>query len=156
MATTTIKEDKIEISELMKEVLADQFVLYAKARNYHWNVTGPYFFSLHDVFEKIYDELAEDIDSVAERIRALGSKSPGTLKEFLSLSTLHEEPGKYPDHVSMVQNIVNDFETITEKINSAASKMQNEYKDEVSASMFYGLAEKYQKTVWVLESFLEK
>lgn len=156
MSTEILNETKVEITELMKEVLADQFVLYTKARNYHWNVTGPHFYTLHNTFEKIYDELAEDIDSVAERIRALGSKAPGTMKEFLSISTLREEPGKYPDYLLMVQNIVNDFETVIVKSNSAASKMQNEYTDEVSASMFYGLVEKYQKTVWMLKSMLEK
>lgn len=156
MKTTVLNEAKVEISELMKEVLADQFVLYTKARNYHWNVTGPQFYGLHGAFEKIYDELAEDIDNVAERIRVLGSKSPGTLKEFLSLSSLQEEPGKYPDHLSMVQNIANDFETVIDKLNLAASKMQNEFNDEVSAGMFYSLVEKYQKTVWMLKSLLEK
>ena len=156
MKTTVLNEAKVEISELMKEILADEFVLYTKARNYHWNVTGPHFYGLHSAFEKIYDELAEDIDAVAERIRVLGSKAPGTLKEFLTLSTLNEEPGKYPDHLSMVQNIVNDFEIVIDKLNSAASKMQNEFSDEVSAGMFYGFVEKYQKTVWMLKSLLEK
>ncbi len=156
MKTTVLNEVKVEISELMKEILADEFVLYTKARNYHWNVTGPHFYGLHGAFEKIYDELAEDIDAIAERIRVLGSKTPGTLKEFLTLSTLNEEPGKYPDHLSMVQNIVNDFEIVIDKLNSAASKMQNEFSDEVSAGMFYGFVEKYQKTVWMLKSLLEK
>ncbi len=156
MKTTVLNEVKVEISELMKEILADEFVLYTKARNYHWNVTGPHFYGLHGAFEKIYDELAEDIDVIAERIRVLGSKTPGTLKEFLNLSTLNEEPGKYPDHLSMVQNIVNDFEIVIDKLNSAAYKMQNEFSDEVSAGMFYGFVEKYQKTVWMLKSLLEK
>jgi starvation-inducible DNA-binding protein len=140
----------------MKEVLADQFVLYTKARNYHWNVTGPQFFGLHAAFEKIYDELAEDIDNVAERIRVLGFKAPGTLAEFLSLTSLQEEPDKYPNHLDMVKTIVNDFESIIDKLYSTASKMQNEFKDEVSAGMFYSLVEKYQKTVWMLKSMLEK
>lgn len=149
-------ETKIEISELMKEILADQFILYTKARNYHWNVTGPHFYGFHAAFEKIYDELAEDIDAVAERIRVLGSKAPGTLKEFLSLSTLQEEPGKYSNHLSMVQNIVNDLDTVIEKLNSAAYKIQNDFNDEVTAGMFYSLIEKYEKTNWMLKSLLEK
>lgn len=156
MKTTVLSEAKVEISGLMKELLADQFVLYTKARNYHWNVTGPNFYGLHSAFEKIYDELAEDIDTLAERIRILGSKAPGTLKEFLTLSTLNEEPGKYPDHLSMVQNIVNDLEIVIDKSNTAASKIQNEFGDEVTAGMFYGFVEKYQKTDWMLKSLLEK
>lgn len=146
----------VEISELMKEVLADQFVLYVKARNYHWNVTGPQFYGLHSAFENIYVELAEDIDKVAERIRALGLKVPGTMQEFWELSTLEENAGNYPEYSAMVQIIINDFETIIEKLNSSAHKIQNPLNDEVSAGMFYGFMEKYQKKVWMLRSLLEK
>jgi starvation-inducible DNA-binding protein len=130
-------------------------IIRLAARNYHWNVTGPQFFVLHSEFEKNYDELADDIDNVAERIRTLGYKTPGTLKEFLSFSTLQEEPGKYPDQTAMVQNIVKDFETVIEKINSTAVKMQNEVHDEASAGMFYNMVEKYQKKLWMLKSLLE-
>ena len=79
-------EVKVEVAELLKPVLADQFVLYTKARNYHWNVTGNMFFALHEKFEELYDELANDIDEVAERIRTLGVYSPGSLNEFLKIS----------------------------------------------------------------------
>jgi len=145
-----------EISELMKEILADQFVLYVKARNYHWNVTGPQFYGLHAVFENIYDELAEDIDKVAERIRSLGMKAPGTMKEFWELSSLEEKPGNIPESSVMVQEILTDFETIIEAIKSSANKMQSSLNDEVSAGMLYGFMEKYQKMVWMMKSFLEK
>ena len=151
-----LNDTSIEIAELIKEVLADQFVLYTKARNYHWNVTGSQFYNLHSAFEKIYDELAEDIDSTAERIRTLGLKAPGTMQEFLNLSSLKEEPGKYPEASVMVQKIVSDFEAIIGKLDSSAHKMQNEFRDEVTAGMFYGLMEKYQKTVWMLTSLIEE
>ena len=147
---------KIEIAELIKEVLADQYVLYTKARNYHWNVTGPQFYNLHNEFEKIYDGLADDIDVVAERIRTLGLKAPGTMQEFLNLSSLKEEPGKYPQGSEMVQSVVDDFEVIIAKLDINGHKMQNEFNDEVSAGLFYGLIEKYQKTVWMLNSLLGK
>ena len=156
MKTEESSNPRDEISELMHKVLADQFVLYVKARNYHWNVTGPQFYALHGVFENIYDELADDIDKVAERIRSLGMKTPGTMKEFWELSSLEEKPGNYPESLTMVQEIANDFETIIEKFKSSAYKMQNSLDDDVSAGMLYGLMEKYQKTVWMLKSFLEK
>lgn len=156
MKTEGLNNPTIEISELLKEVLGDQFVLYVKARNYHWNVTGPQFYGLHTVFENIYDELADDIDKVAERIRSLGMKTPGTMKEFWELSSLEEKPGNYPGSMAMVQEIANDFVTIIEKLNSASLKMQSTVIDEVSADLFYGLIEKYQKTVWMMRSFLEK
>jgi starvation-inducible DNA-binding protein len=145
-----------QVADLLKTVLADHFLLYTKSRNYHWNVTGPNFYGLHAVFEKIYDELAEDLDAIAERIRALGFKAPGTLKEFLELSSIKEEPGKFPIQSVMAQNITKDLGTIIEKMKSAANKMQNDFKDEVTAGMFYSLIEKYQKTVWMLKSTVEQ
>ncbi len=156
MKTEESNNPDTEISELIQGVLADQFVLYVKARNYHWNVTGPQFYLLHGVFENIYDELADDIDKVAERIRSLGMNTPGTMKEFWELSSLEEKPGNYPESLMMVQEIATDFETIIEKLKSSANKMQSSLGDDVSAGMLYGLMEKYQKTVWMLNAFLEK
>jgi starvation-inducible DNA-binding protein len=156
MKTEESNNPKIESTEQMKQILADQFILYVKARNYHWNVTGPHFYGLHALFENIYDELADDIDKVAERIRSLGMNTPGTMKEFWELSSLEEKPGNYPESLMMVQEIATDFETIIEKLKSSANKMQSSLGDDVSAGMLYGLMEKYQKTVWMLNAFLEK
>jgi starvation-inducible DNA-binding protein len=150
--TTSNKQFNTQTADLLKSVLADQFLLYSKSRNYHWNITGPNFYGLHAAFEKIYDELAEDVDTIAERIRVLGLKAPGTLKEFLELSSIKEEPGKYPVQSAMVQNIINDFETLIEKMKSGSNKIQNDFKDDVTAGMFYSLIEKYQKTVWMLKA----
>jgi starvation-inducible DNA-binding protein len=150
--TTSNKQFNTQTADLLKSVLADQFLLYSKSRNYHWNVTGPNFYGLHAVFEKIYDELAEDVDSIAERIRAIGFKTPGTLKEFLELTSINEEPGEYPTQSAMVQNIINDFETLIEKMKSGSNKIQNDFKDDVTAGMLYSLIEKYQKTVWMLKA----
>ena len=150
--TTSNKQFNTQTADLLKSILADQFLLYSKSRNYHWNVTGPNFYGLHAVFEKIYDELAEDVDSIAERIRAIGFKTPGTLKEFLELTSINEEPGEYPAQSAMVQNIINDFETLIEKMKSGSNKIQNDFKDDVTAGMFYSLIEKYQKTVWMLKA----
>ena len=150
--TTSNKQFNTQTADLLKSVLADQFLLYSKSRNYHWNVTGPNFYGLHAVFEKIYNELAEDVDSIAERIRAIGFKTPGTLKEFLELTSINEEPGEYPAQSAMVQNIINDFETLIEKMKSGSNKIQNDFKDDVTAGMFCSLIEKYQKTVWMLKA----
>ncbi len=137
---------------LMNVILADQFMLYTKARNYHWNVTGPNFFGLHAAFEKIYDGLADDIDAIAERIRVLGANAPGTLREFLALTSIAEEAGTYPAQSVMVKNITADLEAITGTIASAAKKIQNDLHDEVTAGMLYALIEKYEKTVWMLKA----
>lgn len=126
-------------------------VLYQKARNYHWNVSGPEFFQLHTAFEKFYDALATDIDDVAERVRILGAPAVGTLAEMLVLSLVKEESGLYPDAKTMVKNITSDFQLVTDFIKSAAAKSQSEYQDEVTAGMLYGLAQNYEKTLWMLK-----
>ena len=153
--TTSDKQFNTQTADLLKSILADQFLLYSKSRNYHWNVTGPNFYGLHAVFEKIYDELAEDVDTMAERIRAIGYKTPGTLREFLDLSSIKEEPGKYPAQSVMVQNIINDFKTLIEKMKSGSNKIQNDFKDDVTSGMIYSLIEKYEKTVWMLKSTVD-
>lgn len=147
------KEMKIKIAELLKPILADQFVLYVKARNYHWNVTGNMFLTLHLKFEEFYNDLALDIDETAERIRTYGLNAPGTMKEFLKLSSLVEEDeGKYPDQFVMAQKISDDFEKLANKINHTATLIQKDYSDEITAGKLYGVAEKYEKYSWLLKS----
>ncbi len=145
-----------KVIDEMNVILADQFILYTKLRNYHWNVTGPYFYALHTTFEQLYDEMALGVDAVAERIRTLGFKAPASLKEYLKLATLKEDEGNYPHFTEMVENIANDYKSVGIKLNATAKKFQDELNDEVSAGMFYGLVEKYQKHVWMLKAVLEK
>ncbi|MHB8905187.1 MAG: Dps family protein [Melioribacteraceae bacterium] len=145
-----------QIIEEMNVILADEFVLYTKLRNYHWNITGPYFFQLHATFEQLYDEMALDVDAVAERIRTLGFKAPASLKEYLELTTLKEDEGNYPHFTEMVENIANDYKSVSIKLNATAKNFQDELNDEVSAGMFYSLIEKYQKHIWMLKAVLEK
>lgn len=149
-----VDQNKSSVSNLLKEILADQFLLYTKSRNYHWNVVGANFYGLHKAFEDIYEGLAEDIDNIAERIRALGSNAPGTLKEFQKLSSIKETENNYPSSTEMVKEIINDLEYISSKLNSSAKKIQDENSDEVTAGMLYSLLEKYDKTLWMLKSTL--
>lgn len=156
MKNSVVSDVNVEISELLKEALADMFVLSSKSKNYHWNVTGEHFEYLHLQFEKLYNELALDADVIAERIRILGQKAPGTLQEFLAISSIKEEPGKYPEYREMVNNLSKDLEIISVKLYDFGKKAQNEYDDEITAGILFGLVEKYQKTNWMLKSFLNR
>ena len=109
-------QDMQGVAGILSQLLADEYVLYTKTRNYHWNVVGPHFNDLHKFFEGQYDQLADDIDDIAERIRSLGSKTPATLSEFGKNSRLDEHPGEYPDANSMVSNLVLDHETIIKNL----------------------------------------
>src|SRR5436190_7886493 len=90
------------ITGLLSSVLADAVLLYTKTRKFHWNVSGNSFMELHKLFEKQYNKLEEAIDEIAERINKLGTKTPGTMQEFLQLATLEESPGKYPSQKEML------------------------------------------------------
>ena len=153
MSTQLSIESKNKIAEMLKPILADQFVLYTKARNYHWNVTGNMFFTLHIKFEELYNELAIDIDETAERIRTYGLNAPGTMSEFLKLSELkEEEEAKYPDQITMANNIANDYNSLASKINLISMKVQKEFGDEITAGKLYSIAERYEKHAWLLKS----
>jgi starvation-inducible DNA-binding protein len=156
MANQVKNEVKVEIAELLKPILADQYLLYTKVRNYHWNITGDMFYTLHAKFEDFYNELADDVDEVAERIRALGVYAPGTMSEFTELSGLKDEqPGNYPDQITMAKNLINDFEFLTISLNNAGDKIEGELNDRVTVDLLNGIAARYEKNVWMLKSLIE-
>src|SRR6188508_2288037 len=100
-----------EIASGLSRVLADSYTLYLKTHNFHWNVTGPMFQTLHLMFEAQYNELALAVDLVAERIRALGLPAPGTYKQFAALSSIKEEEG-VPKAQDMIRLLVAGHETV--------------------------------------------
>src|SRR6185369_7486783 len=91
------KNQQQDVATILKIVLADEALVYQRLRNYHWNMIGPHFFELHIALEKQYEEIAEVVDEVAERIRQFGVFAPGTLEEFKQITRMNEEPGVYPD-----------------------------------------------------------
>ena len=99
------------IAEGLSKVLADSYTLYLKTHNYHWNVEGPMFRTLHLMFEEQYTELAEAVDEIAERIRALGFPAPGSYSEFAALTSIKENNGK-PDALTMIRELVEGQETV--------------------------------------------
>ncbi|OQY79311.1 MAG: hypothetical protein B6D45_00985 [Ignavibacteriales bacterium UTCHB3] len=142
------------IAALLTDILADQHVIYMKARNYHWNITGPHFFALHTKFEEIYTLFADQIDEVAERIRTFGEKVPGTMVELVNKSSLTEDPDVNGSESKMAGNLADDLSKLAAKMEKSAMEMQNEFQDEVTAGMLYGYAKGFEKDVWMLKSFL--
>jgi len=107
----------------LSQVLAESYVLSLKTQNFHWNVRGPMFQPLHSVFEEQYEELAEAIDEIAERIRAIGFPAPGTFSEFQNLSSVKKASGK-PNALEMVKELLNGHETISKSANKVAAIAQ--------------------------------
>lgn len=147
--------NRAEVNKILSKVLADEYVLYTKTRNYHWNVIGPQFSEYHKLFSDQYEALDSDIDEIAERIRSLGAKTPATLAEFGKTARLQEHPGVYPDASTMISNLLQDHESVIRTLRSDVESCVK-YNDAGTADFLTGLLEKHEKTAWMLRSILEK
>ena len=137
-------DQRAGISQILTRVLADEFVLYTKFRNYHWNVTGPQFRSLHELFEEQYDELEEIIDDTAERIRTYGHNAIGTMDEFKQTTRLSEAPGEYPDARTMVTNLTADHEQIIRDLREDIETVGSDHGDVGAEDFLTGLLQQHR------------
>jgi starvation-inducible DNA-binding protein len=149
-------QSREEVGRILNGVLADEHVLYVKTRNYHWNVSGPRFHSLHEFFEEQYGQLAEAIDDVAERARALGVRAAGTMTEFKELARLVEEPEVVPSEDGMLTNLAHDHEALTRQLRADIKRCEDELEDVGTADFLTGLMETHEKQAWMLRSFLDR
>jgi len=142
--------------DVLNTLLADEFVLYTKTRNYHWNVTGPDFSELHKFFEAEYEELETIMDDVAERARALGGNAVATLKEYTKLTRLDEFQGDYPGAEKMIANLVSDHEAVIRVLRTDLEACANKFGDMGTCDFLTGLMEQHEKMAWMLRSYLER
>lgn len=147
------KNSNTAVVEALSHLLADNYTLYLKTQNYHWNVTGPHFQQLHVLFQTQYEELAAANDGIAERIRALGEKAPGSFSGFAKLAVIKEETGS-PSYKDMLKNLSKDQEKICETAH-AVLKLAQEVDDEPTIDMMIGRLTVHQKNKWMLEAHLE-
>ncbi|CAG2136818.1 Dps family protein [Cupriavidus numazuensis] len=145
-------KDRKKIAEGLSKLLADTYTLYLKTHNFHWNVTGPMFNTLHLMFETQYNELALAVDSIAERIRALGYPAPGTYKEYARLSSIQEEEG-VPEATEMIRKLVEGQEAVVRTARSIFP-MVDAASDEPSADLLTQRMQTHEKTAWMLRSML--
>jgi starvation-inducible DNA-binding protein len=143
-----------EIASGLSRVLADSYTLYLKTHNFHWNVTGPMFQTLHLMFETQYNELALAVDLVAERIRALGVSAPGTYKKFSDLSAIKEEDG-VPKAQDMIRLLVEGHETVARTARQVF-KVAESASDQPTCDLLTQRMQVHEKTAWMLRSLLEE
>jgi len=143
------------VTAILNGLLSDEYVLYTKARNYHWNVVGPQFNDLHKFFEAQYEALNVIVDEVAERTRTVGGWSLGSLSEFLKYARLKEYPGEHPDARRMLANLLADHESIIRTLRKEQS-IPLEDGDVGTNNFLIGLLERHEKMAWMLRSFGEK
>lgn len=147
------KDHRKSIAEGLCRLLADEYTLYLKTHNFHWNVTGPMFNTLHLMFEQHYTEAATAVDTVAERIRSLGFPAPGTYRQYAELSSIREEPG-VPHWQEMVQQLVVGHEACVRTARSVFPQADAAH-DEPTADLLTQRMDLHEKTAWMLRSLLE-
>jgi starvation-inducible DNA-binding protein len=146
------EEDRKAIADGLSHVLADSYTLYLKTHNYHWNVVGPMFNTLHLMFEQQYNELALAVDLIAERIRALGEPAPGSYRQFVELSSVTEDTDA-PDAEEMIRRLVEGHET-TARTARSMFELVDRANDEPTADLLTQRLQVHEKTAWMLRSML--
>ena len=147
-------EDRGAIAEGLSRLLADSYTLYLKTHNYHWNVTGPQFNTLHALFEQQYSELAVAVDDIAERIRALGYPAPGSYAAFSKLSSVEEETGE-PNATEMIRRLLLGQEAVVRTARTVFPRVDRAH-DEPSADLLTQRMQVHEKNAWMLRSLLEE
>ena len=147
------KQSNEAIVGALSTLLASSYTLYLKTHNYHWNVTGPMFTTLHTMFETQYTELALAVDEIAERIRALGAFAPGSYSAFAKLTGVKEETGR-PAAQEMIRNLVSDQDTVAVSARGVI-EAANAARDEASADLATRRLQVHEKNAWMLRSHLE-
>ena len=147
------KADRKQIADGLSRLLADSYTLYLKTHNFHWNVTGPMFNTLHLMFETQYNELALAVDALAERIRALGARAPGTYRELSALTSIEEDTDE-PDATEMIRRLVRGQEAVARTARGvfATAAAAN---DQPTADLLTQRLQVHEKTAWMLRSLLE-
>lgn len=145
--------DRKKIAHGLSRLLADTYTLYLKTHNFHWNVTGPLFNTLHLMFEQQYTELATAVDEIAERIRALGFPAPGSYAQFSGLTSITEEAG-VPSAMEMLAQLARDQEIIVRTAREVFP-VADEAHDEPTADLLTQRMQIHEKTAWMLRSMLD-
>ncbi|MEH2042138.1 Dps family protein [Nostoc sp.] len=148
-------EQRQGVINLLNQDLADAYLLLVKTKKYHWDVVGPQFRSLHQLWEEHYQKLTLNIDALAERVRALGGYPVGSLEGFLKLATLKEHAGSVPTATGMVSNLVDDHEQVIRNLRDHLDQSGEKFHDQGTADFLTGLLEQHEEIAWMLRSFIE-
>jgi starvation-inducible DNA-binding protein len=146
------EQDRESIAAGLSRLLADSYTLYLKTHNYHWNVQGPLFNTLHTMFEQQYTELATAVDDIAERIRALGVAAPGSYQAFAGLTSIEEETGT-PSAEDMIRQLIIGQETVVRTAREVIP-LASQANDEPTADLLTQRMQIHEKTAWMLRSML--
>jgi starvation-inducible DNA-binding protein len=148
------EEHSQAVALILNQLISDEQVLFAKTRNYHWNIESPSFMELHKFYEGQYTELAETIDEIAERVRKIGHYAEGRLKDYLKLASLEE--GEYTnDQKTQLKNLLDDHETIIRGLRNHIPTVEDKYKDLGTADFLTGLLKDHEQWAWMIRAYLK-
>jgi starvation-inducible DNA-binding protein len=151
-----ISQKKIKATcTILGKVLADAHVLYIKARKFHWNVSGKSFMELHKLFETHYEQIAQNIDEIAERISKLGEVVPGTMEEFLKNTALKEHSNKVPTQAEMIAELLTDHETIIKSLRHYTKDSDEKFDDVGTSDFLTDLLKGHETLAWTLRRYLQ-
>ncbi len=149
------QEQRQGVIDLLNCDLSDAYLLLIKTKKYHWDVVGPQFRSLHQMWEEHYNALTENIDAMAERVRTLGGYPIGTAEGFLKYATIKEDAGTLPNAEGMVENLVADHEQVIRNMRDHIDRCSENFHDQGTADFLTGLMEQHEQIAWMLRSFIE-
>ena len=149
------EEQRAGVIDLLNRDLANSYLLLIKTKKFHWDVVGPQFRSLHQLWEEQYQTLTETIDQVAERIRTLGGFPVGTAKGFIEYGSIQEQTDNVPLATEMVAQLVDDHELIIRNLREHIDTCSEQFHDEGTADFLTGLMEGHEEMAWMLRSFIE-
>lgn len=149
------EKNRESVGALLNVLLSDEYLLYTKTLNFHWNVVGMNFNDLHLFFGKQYEQLSEFVDEVAERARMLGVRSLGTMSEFLKHTRLKEEAGVVSTEKEMIKKLLDDHEAIIRFLRVDLERCVTEFQDVGTNNFLTDLLEKHEKMAWMLRSYLQ-
>lgn len=152
LATGMTKEERAAVSGALSKLLADTYLLYLKTQNVHWNIHGPEFYSLHVMTQKHYEEMAEAVDEIAERIRALGFFVEGTTSAFQKLSSIEEDGKVHPKHI-FIEQLIKAHEQVIRDCRALAGFAEN-HKDHATVDLMGRRLNAHEKFSWMLRSQL--
>ena len=154
-ANIEISDDHLkEVATLLNSLLADEYILFTKTRNAHWNIQGPAFMQLHSFFQSQYEILDIMIDDIAERVRSLGHFALGSLKSFLGVTHMLEDDEDFGNQMQIIQTLLDDHETIIRIIRNDLIPVADKYKDLGTTDFLTGLMERHEKMSWMLRAYL--
>ncbi len=143
---------KTQVAAILNQLLADEFVIYVKTLNFHWNVVGPDFYALHIFLEKQYEDILDVVDDVAERIRIFNIQALGSCAEVVRHATLPESVGQKLSALEMLAQLCRDHEAVIQSLRTSVEQT-SEIGDEGTSNFLTDLMEKHEKMAWMLRSF---